>query len=257
MKQFVFLLCTIFIVFSAHAQTETTQWYVDGELYDTTTCESGGDILLPATPTKRGYTFMGWRDYVPIEYLESSASAPQWIDTGFVPNQDTRVITKFYTTTTTITIFGARKNAGKLSFDAILVDTTRIRSDYNSSLPYISCGSTDCLIGQNFTLDKNKNTTSLYNDSKSIDVYLQTTYSNFESGVNMYIFNLNTNNQVPTTSASFKIYYFQIYDNDILVRDFIPVLDPAGVPCMYDKIENKYYYNAGTGDFTAGPIINE
>ena len=52
-----------------------------------------------------------------------------------------------------------------------------------------------------------------------------------------------------------KFYYLKLYDNDILVRDMIPVLDKDGVPCMYDKVENKFYYNAGTGDFIAGPVI--
>lgn len=45
----------------------------------------------------------------------------------------------------------------------------------------------------------------------------------------------------------------KIYDNDILVRDFIPALDKNGVPCMYDNITKKSYYNKGTGnDFLYG-----
>ena len=66
-------------------------------------------------------------------------------------------------------------------------------------------------------------------------------------------------NKRPTSIApgKIKIYYFKIYDNDVLVRDFIPVLDNYGTPCMYDKVERKFYYNAGTGDFIAGPIIGE
>ena len=46
----------------------------------------------------------------------------------------------------------------------------------------------------------------------------------------------------------------KIYDNDILVRDFIPTLDKNGVPCMYDNITQKNYYNKGTSnDFIVGP----
>ena len=33
----------------------------DGTNYTQTTCEAGGDIILPTAPTKRGYTFMGWK----------------------------------------------------------------------------------------------------------------------------------------------------------------------------------------------------
>lgn len=34
-----------------------------------------------------------------------------------------------------------------------------------------------------------------------------------------------------------------------LVRDYIPVLDKNGTPCMLDRVENKLYYNQGDGDF--------
>ncbi len=44
------------------ADTETVKWYVDNSLYDTTTCQTGGDINLPTAPTKYGYTFTGWTD---------------------------------------------------------------------------------------------------------------------------------------------------------------------------------------------------
>ena len=57
--------------------------------------------------------------------------------------------------------------------------------------------------------------------------------------------------------SKIKIKYFQIYDNDTLVRDFVPVLDKDDIPCMYDKVERKFYYNQGTGDFIAGPIVGE
>ncbi len=39
------------------------------------------------------------------------------------------------------------------------------------------------------------------------------------------------------------------YKNGILVRDFIPVLSPDGVPAMFDRVEKKLYYNQGTGTF--------
>ena len=50
-----------------------------------------------------------------------------------------------------------------------------------------------------------------------------------------------------------RIYRFTIKG----IIDLIPVLDKDGIPCMYDLVEHKFYYNAGTGDFIAGPIIGE
>ena len=45
------------------------------------------------------------------------------------------------------------------------------------------------------------------------------------------------------------IKYYKIYVNDELVRDYIPVLDKQGIPALYDKVQQKYYYNQGTGEF--------
>ena len=49
--------------------------------------------------------------------------------------------------------------------------------------------------------------------------------------------------------AKGKVYYFQVYSNGNLTRDFVPVLDADGVPAMYDKIDGGLYYNEGSGTF--------
>lgn len=53
-----------------------------------------------------------------------------------------------------------------------------------------------------------------------------------------------------------RIYWCKIYDlDDKLIRNYIPILDKDNVPCLYDTVEEKCYYNQGTGDFIAGPAI--
>ena len=63
MKKIPFLICTACVCAggAAFGATETVNWYVDRALYNTTTCQSGGDIVLPTAPTKTGYTFGGWQ----------------------------------------------------------------------------------------------------------------------------------------------------------------------------------------------------
>lgn len=41
------------------------------------------------------------------------------------------------------------------------------------------------------------------------------------------------------------------YDNTP-AAEFIPALDPEGVPCMYDNVRKKPYYNQGGGQFAYG-----
>lgn len=57
--------------------------------------------------------------------------------------------------------------------------------------------------------------------------------------------------QVPAS-----LYYCKIWDDDTLVREFVPCLDLLGKPCLYDLVGQKTYYNLGSGaDFTIGRKI--
>ena len=56
--------------------------------------------------------------------------------------------------------------------------------------------------------------------------------------------------QIDSAKSSAKLYYCQMWDDDVLVRDYIPVLDENNVACLYDKVSETYFYNAGTGIFS-------
>lgn len=51
-----------------------------------------------------------------------------------------------------------------------------------------------------------------------------------------------------------KIFGGKYYIDGTLVRNFVPYKDEYGVICLYDKVNNKKYYNAGTGEFLEGPV---
>lgn len=51
--------------------------------------------------------------------------------------------------------------------------------------------------------------------------------------------------------SDMKCYSFKTWnENNILVQDLRPCLDTKGVPCMYDEVSKKYFYNSGTGSFS-------
>jgi len=54
-----------------------------------------------------------------------------------------------------------------------------------------------------------------------------------------------------TSKGECKIKKFKIYESGQLVRDFIPV-SYNGTPGLWDKVELKFYGNAGSGTFTLG-----
>lgn len=49
-----------------------------------------------------------------------------------------------------------------------------------------------------------------------------------------------------------RIYAYQHKRDGTMLLDLIPVLDKDGVACMYDKVSKGFFYNSGSGNFTAG-----
>ena len=62
MKKSLYFAFFVNFVFLIPVFSENVNWYVGDNLYTTTTCEIGNDILLPVAPTKTGYVFRGWRE---------------------------------------------------------------------------------------------------------------------------------------------------------------------------------------------------
>ncbi|MBR5904605.1 MAG: InlB B-repeat-containing protein [Alphaproteobacteria bacterium] len=249
MKRLFVILSLLFFTVASNGATETINWYVDGETYATTTCESGGNINLPTTPTKYGYTFQGWFSYTQLEYLESTGT--QWINTGIIPRKNIKVDIdlQLKSVVSGRYIFGSWNpyaqyymyiSNGKWQWGwSSDYQTTSINADYNR---------------HNFVLYSDEVYSYIVLDNTVIQSAITKTQS---IGPSFVIFAGRSDDNNIASPLAQKIYSCKIYDNDTLVRDFIPVLDHSGVPCMYDKVEEKFYYNAGTGDFIAGPIINE
>ena len=239
----------LFICTVAFAQTINVNWKIDDTTYATNTCEYGGTLTVPTPPTKYGYTFQGWdAGYVELAYIESTGT--QYIDTGVYPNSNTRIKTKFINKnpSTAAKVYFGVKNINSDLFQHFTINQNLMFEYGSQQITGITVSSGDIL-----EYDWNKNTvTYSINNIKQSDIVF--TPQNFSSSLSMFFFSRNTPNNY---GASMMVYYLQIYDNDVLVRDFIPVLDSSGIPYMYDKVEEKFYYNAGTGDFIAGPVVSE
>ncbi len=60
MKKLLLYAITLFICTIAIADTITINWGVDNQIYTTTQCEIGNDVILPNV-SKRGHMFKGWQ----------------------------------------------------------------------------------------------------------------------------------------------------------------------------------------------------
>ena len=179
-----------------------------------------------------------------IEYIESTGT--QYIDTGFKPNQDTRVVCEFELLESgrAYGVFGSRIGYGTTSYDLFaygLNGETAFQDDYNTTHNALANSQTNTL----YTVDKNKNTTTLNGESHTF------TAGTFQLNFPMYLFGVNTSGSPNNQLGSLRIYSCKIYDNGTLIRDFKPYYDSNGIACLFDAVSGTYYYNAGTGTFTA------
>ena len=256
MKRLFVLLFSLLLCNVSYADTETINWYVDGTSYATTTCQTGGDIILPNTPYKYGYTFQGWNAYTLIEYLESTGT--QYIDTGYVHNTNSRLSLSVKIGRPAQYISGEKaiitnsRNSARIGF-GIFYNNGLIRcfnapwTSENINAQDTNMLSDTIIINGWFGSDgfycdfaNSPKTGNEYNTQSSFSILL---FSRWE---------LESEYNFPG-----KIYYAKIYENNNLVRDFVPVLDDNGIPCMYDKVTQQFFYNQGTGNFIAGPVINQ
>lgn len=187
-----------------------------------------------------------------LEYIQSSGT--QYIDTGFKPNQDTRVVCEVggysIADNSATNLFGARTSTSSSDqFSFNIAGSTNYRSDYyNSRVGY----STELSFSGKIHIDKNKNVCSIESDGTTYTV--TNTQGTFQTPFNLFIFGENRNGSVHSI-PNVKLYYFKLYDNGVLIRDFIPCKNASGVAGLWDDVNSVFYQNAGSGTFTAGPEV--
>ena len=87
------------------------------------------------------------------------------------------------------------------------------------------------------------------------DVLIATTQatSSYAMSIPIYLFGRDNAGNADGLATNLTIYGFKIYDErDILIHDFVPMLDDEDTPCLYDTITDTYKYNAGSGTFSYG-----
>lgn len=183
--------------------------------------------------------------YTQLRYIQGSGT--QYIDTGFKPNQDTRVVADMYFPEQTApkAVFGGR-NGDTTNVDSFvfwMISTSSFRSDFGSDGQAIAINP----VGR-FLIDKNKTTTSV-NGSEYVSPA-----ASFQSDYNLALFTSLDVGGNDKRIVSGNLYFCKIYDNGTLVRDFVPAMNSDGTVGLYDTANGVFYTNAGAGTFTAGPL---
>lgn len=177
--------------------------------------------------------------YTALEYIQSSGT--QYIDTGrkLTQNSDITIDFKLINNNKSVGILGSRESAAKNNL-ALFRDGGLFIGDFSEYPKY------------RFKANESFNRTKIRMNKTGVLVngVLNTSWSgiaNFETPTNGLIFDIGNNNWTGN-KAVMQLYSY----TDGNAQKLVPCLDTEGVPCMYDLVSQKPFYNAGTGSFTWG-----
>ena len=193
------------------------------------------------------------KSYTPIEYIQSTGT--QWIDTGFNVTPNTRLTMSMAPTSNTKQdwYFGCYDSSG-LNFNMYFNNSSYYAFSYqddSSNTVSTSKSGTTSTINVDFN-GKAKTFTLSGGVSYSHSLSSYTATKGCKN--NLYLFAGNGYGSATAYgSCKMKLYSCKIYNDGVLVRNFIPVKDENNVACLFDSVSSNFFYNAGTGTFTAGP----
>ena len=253
-------MCTNFNTDSLHIKYNDTVYDVIDPFVDTTnyTYDTDGRLI-------------GANENI---YLESTGT--QWIDTDYWPIAGTSMETEGE-----VNKSGGNQNFAGTSGSRKTGNFIRAPQMYFGPLTYASTGHATYLFNSyhitnvyisvndrvNGYISVNPENTSAISIIKNLTTGTEkqtTQYGYIDAETTVPLFavcshNGVTNKKYCTEFLHGKMYYAKIWDNDTLVRHFVPV--PCGlqigdfvVPSngMWDIVEQKFYGNMGTGDFIYG-----
>ena len=185
--------------------------------------------------------------YKRLEYIRSTGT--QWIDSGVVATQSIGFEIDFSTenavsTSGHGTIFGVYTASRNRYEFGTYPDTSGGKFLYGGTInnPHLVSGS-------RIQISFLNNVLTTPNGSENIST------QTFNTGKTFAIFGRKGENNGVLELSKTDIYALKFYDNGTLVRDFIPCQKPDGTIGLWDDVNSVFYGNAGTGTFTAGPVV--
>lgn len=185
-----------------------------------------------------------------INHIESTGT--QYIKTGVTVNQDTKIIMDvlFNDITSNEALWCSRTDGTTNTFTCFKI-ANQFRTDYNTTQNTIST----------LTIEPYKKYQVCQNSNLFyVDGVLQheSNVAEFTSPYNMLLFASHQNGETSGLNnyGKYKLYACKIYDGETLVRYFKPAIYNNQY-CLYDVVESKPYYNAGTGVFMGDGEFNE
>lgn len=205
--------------------------------------------------TAKDFGVEGFKDeFTRVEYLQSTGTTDkQYIDTEYKLNKNTRFVADGMVVSGDTALFGARDGSnGKNKFLLQYIASNCYRVTYKSTEYVIDTDDILNMANVRFKFELDKTILKINNivpKFKTVGLR-EIDSTGIEGKNNIFLFALN--NSLDNTASNFgvvRIYSLKIYENDELIKEFIPVLDADGEPCFYEKVSKTFFYNKGQGKF--------
>lgn len=175
--------------------------------------------------------------YTRLEYIESTGT--QYISTGITPTENTKVVIEFNSSSSSGVVFGQdsgyKVNAFMFAMTVVVFDSTKKDIKISANAKH-----TVQVAPKAFKVDNGSS---------------QYIYANkVKAAYPMFLFGNNRNGKF-SEGVAMKLYSFKVYENDVLIADYIPCKQGKAVG-LYDDVAGAMNLPLGAGDFTAGPSIS-
>lgn len=175
--------------------------------------------------------------YTQLEYIESTGT--QYISTGITPTENTKVVIEFNSSSSSGVVFGQdsgyKVNAFMFAMTVVVFESTKKNISISANAKHIVQ-----VAPKAFKVD---NGSSQYIYANKVN-----------AAYPMFLFGNNRNGKF-SEGVAMKLYSFKVYENDVLIADYIPCKQGNAVG-LYDDVAGAMNLPLGTGDFTAGPSIS-
>lgn len=227
---------------------ELTKGYLE---YDENNLKYGE---LPV-PTKEGYKFIGWSrdEYSKAEYIEKTST--EYLKTNVQGNNNNLS-------------FEVQYEWLKLPSEGVYSNIfSSYESENHNTTRIIQYGSKKTIFNINSkaqgssSLDIEREVNKIY--TESLIPNDDNTFTYTSNGISTTGTRVNGTSQqttieiFPSLAINFpiRLYYFKIYNNGELIKDYIPAINLYGKYGLYDKVSKEFLGQSGEGKLAGGSII--
>lgn len=186
--------------------------------------------------------------YTKLNYLKSTGT--QYINTGYIYGSNSDFSTEMYFNNAYGQLCGAIDDNARAALAQLSGVLYFARFNGSHGAPSILCANYYYKLSTNGAI---LTATYTKNDgSEHTEIIDGSAYDFDGTSIPFYIFGRNESGSARLPSGTLNIYFFSFFENGSTVMNLVPCLDADGVPCMFDTVKRKTFYNAGTGDFLWG-----